>query len=144
MFINIDDYIMIGEDSLKVAQQAAEANRENAEAIAIEEVSGFLRNRYNVTTIFAAEKTDTSDPRNKQMVMLVCDIALYHLVSSRPAKQGLEIRKERYDNAIKTLTSIQAGKLQPDLPTIVGPDGEEDYNNPIRFGSQPRNYYGPY
>lgn len=144
MFINIDDYIMIGEDSLKVAQQAAEANRENAEAIAIEEVSGFLRNRYDVTTIFAAEKTDTSDPRNKQMVMLVCDIALYHLVSSRPAKQGLEIRKERYDNAIKTLTSIQAGKLQPDLPTIVGPDGEEDYNNPIRFGSQPRNYYGPY
>jgi len=144
MFINIDDYIMIGEDSLKVAQQAAEANRENAEAIAIEEVSGFLRNRYDVTTIFAAEKTETSDPRNKQMVMLVCDIALYHLVSSRPAKQGLEIRKERYDNAIKTLTSIQAGKLQPDLPTIVGPDGEEDYNNPIRFGSQPRNYYGPY
>ena len=144
MFINIDDYIMIGEDSLKVAQQAAEANRENAEAIAIEEVSGFLRDRYDVTTIFAAEKTDTSDPRNKQMVMLVCDIALYHLVSSRPAKQGLEIRKERYDNAIKTLTSIQAGKLQPDLPTIVGPDGEEDYNNPIRFGSQPRNYYGPY
>ncbi len=144
MFINIDDYIMIGEDSLKVAQQAAEANRENAEAIAIEEVSGFLRNRYDVTTIFAAEKTETSDPRNKQIVMLVCDIALYHLVSSRPAKQGLEIRKERYDNAIKTLTSIQAGKLQPDLPTIVGPDGEEDYNNPIRFGSQPRNYYGPY
>ena len=144
MFINIDDYIMIGEDSLKVAQQAAEANRENAEAIAIEEVSGFLRNRYDVTTIFAAEKTDTSDPRNKQMVMLVCDIALYHLVSSRPAKQGLEIRKERYDNAIKTLTSIQAGKLQPDLPTIVGPDGEEDFNNPIRFGSQPRNFYGPY
>lgn len=144
MFINIDDYIMIGEDSLKVAQQASETNRENAEAIAIEEVSGFLRNRYDVTTIFAAEKTDTSDLRNKQMVMLVCDIALYHLVSSRPAKQGLEIRKERYDNAIKTLTSIQAGKLQPDLPTIVGPDGEEDYNNPIRFGSQPRNYYGPY
>lgn len=144
MFIHVDDYVMIGEDSLKVAQQAAEANRENAEAIAIEEVSGFLRNRYDVTTIFAAEKTDTSDPRNKQMVMLVCDIALYHLVSSRPAKQGLEIRKERYDNAIKTLTSIQSGKLQPDLPTIVGPDGEEDYNNPIRFGSQPRNYYGPY
>ena len=75
MFINIDDYIMIGEDSLKVAQQAAEANRENAEAIAIEEVSGFLRNRYNVTTIFAAEKTDTSDPRNKQMVCW-CAISL--------------------------------------------------------------------
>ena len=144
MFIDVSDYVMIGEDSLKVAQQAAEANRTNADAIAIEEVSGFLRNRYDVDTIFAAVKTETVDPRNKQIVMIVCDIALYHLVSSRPAKQGLEIRKERYDNAIKTLTAIQAGKLQPNLPTLTGPDGETDINNPIRYGSQPRNYYGPY
>ena len=31
--------------------------------------------------------------------------------------------------------------LDTDIPTVMGPDGEEDFHNPIRYGSAARNEY---
>jgi len=137
-FINTDDYIMIGTSALEIVQQADAGNRENAEKEAIEEVAGYLRSRYDVDAIFSS----TGEERNKVIVMRCCDVALYHLVSSRNQRQGMEIRKERYERAIKWLEDVQKGSVMPDLPTPIGPDGEQDINNPIRFGSEKRNNYG--
>ncbi len=136
-FINTEDYIMIGTSALEIVQQADAGNRENAEKEAIEEVAGYLRSRYDVDAIFSA----TGEERNKVIVMRCCDVALYHLVSSRNQRQGMEIRKERYERAIKWLEDVQKGNIMPDLPTPVGPDGEQDILNPIRFGSERKNSY---
>lgn len=133
-FITQEDYIMIGESALSIVQSSDALNRENAEKEAIEEVSGYLRPRYDTKAIFAA----VGDDRNKVVVMRCCDIALYHLVSSRNQRQGMEIRKERYERAVKWLEDVQKGRVSPDLPT---PDGEEDFLNPIKFGSERRNTY---
>lgn len=121
MFITEEDYkVVIGNDALKVITQTDEANRANAEAEAIEEISGYLRPRYDCVATFAAE----GEQRNRQIVMFTCDVALYHMVSAMPQKMGYEIRKERYERAIKWLEGVQAGKIIPDLPTPTSDEGD--------------------
>lgn len=137
MFLTEEDYIVASSTALSVLQQSSEENRERAERMAIEEVSGYLRSRYDVEKVFAA----TGAERNDLVVMRTCDVALYHLSSWLPNKMGHDIRKERYELAIKWLEGVQAGKITPDLPTVTGEDGEEDINNPMKWGSEKKNVY---
>lgn len=121
MFITEEDYkVVIGDAALKVVSQTSAEIRANAEAEAMEEISGYLRPTYDTDQIFNAD----TDERNRLVVMYTCDIALYHMVSAMPQKMGSEVRKERYERAIKWLEGVQSGKIIPDLPLAVGDDGE--------------------
>lgn len=137
MFVTEEDYIMVGADSLKILQQSDPDKRRMAELSAQEEISSYLRSRYDVEITFVA----TAAERNSQIVMYYCDIALYHMSSWLPGRMGFEIREKRYETAMKWLDKVQAGKVIPALPTITGPAGEEDYNNPIRYGAGQKNNY---
>lgn len=120
MFIDNEDYkVVIGDAALKVVSQSSPENIANAEAEAIEEISGYLRPVYDTAAIFAA----TGNDRNRLIVMYTADIVLYHLTASQPQKMGSEIRKERYERAIKWLEGVQAGKIVPDLP-LAGSDDD--------------------
>ncbi len=120
MFIDKEDYkVVIGDAALKVVSQSSPENIANAEAEAIEEISGYLRPVYDTAAIFAA----TGNDRNRLIVMYTADIVLYHLTASQPQKMGSEIRKERYERAIKWLEGVQAGKIVPDLP-LAGSDDD--------------------
>jgi len=120
MFIDTEDYkVVIGDAALKVVSQSLPENIANAEAEAIEEISGYLRPVYDTAAIFAA----TGNDRNRLIVMYTADIVLYHLTASQPQKMGSEIRKERYERAIKWLEGVQAGKIVPDLP-LAGSDDD--------------------
>jgi len=133
MFLTEDDYkVVIGATSLQTTTQADLDNRRRAESEAIEEISGYLRPKYNVQSVFSATGTD----RNSHIVMITCDIALYHLYSSLGSKMGIDIRKERYERAIKWLEGVQKGTVVPDLPLAVSPSGEEV--SPVIFGSEKR------
>jgi phage gp36-like protein len=121
MFITEEDYkVVIGENALKVITQTSEDNRVNAEQEAIEEMSGYLRPTYDTDAIFSAE----GSARNRLIVMYVADIALYHMIASQPQKFGSEVRKERYERAIKWLEGVQSGKIVPDLPRSTDEDGQ--------------------
>lgn len=121
MFITDEDYkVVIGDSALKVVSQTSEQNRANAEAEAREEISSYLRPTYDCDAIFSAE----GDSRNRLIVMYTCDISLYHMISAMPQKLGSEIRKERYERAIRWLEGVQAGKIIPDLPLATDDDGE--------------------
>ena len=124
MFITDQDYkvviVVIGDNALRVVSQTSEENRTNAEAEAQEEIASYLRPTYDTNAIFAAE----GDSRNRLIVMYTCDIALYHMVSAMPQKLGSEIRKERYERAVKWLEGVQAGKILPDLPAAVDTQGD--------------------
>lgn len=121
MFITDEDYkVVIGENALKVISQVSAENRANAETEAIEEIAGYLRPKYDCNAIFSAE----GDSRNRLIVMYVCDCALYHMAASLPQKMGMEIRKERYERAIKWLEGVQAEKIIPDLPFVTDENGE--------------------
>ena len=120
MFITDQDYkVVIGEQALKVVSQVSQDNRANAETEAVEEISGYLRPKYDTDAIFSATGTE----RNRLIVMYTCDIALYHMTASAPQKMGMEIRKERYERAIKWLEGVQAGKIVPDLPLATDQEG---------------------
>ena len=116
MFVTDEDYrVVIGEMALKVVSQTSDEIRANAEREAMEEIAGYLRPVYDTETAFRAE----GDNRNRLIVMYACDIALYHMTAAMPQKMGSEIRKERYERAIKWLEGVQAGKIIPALPVAT-------------------------
>lgn len=132
MFIELDDYkVVIGTTAFNVVTQADPDNLANAQLEAIEEISGYLRPRYDCAAIFGSEGAE----RNRQILMYACDISLYHLASSLPGKMGMEIRKERYERAIKWLESVQSGGVIPDLPECTTESGENAAPS-IRYGSK--------
>ena len=133
MFIDEEDYrVVIGEAALKVISQSSPENIANAEAEAMEEIAGYLRPVYDTDAVFSASDYD----RNRLIVMYTADIVLYHLTASQPQKMGSEIRKERYDRAIKWLEGVQAGKIIPDLPLKEADDGYLDFG--ISYHSSPK------
>lgn len=132
MFITDEDYkVVIGDQALKVVSQVSQENRANAETEAMEEITGYLRPKYNTKAVFSAAGTD----RNRLVVMYTCDIALYHMAASTPQKMGMEIRKERYERAVKWLEGVQAGKIVPDLPLAMDEYGEP-IGIPMVYGCQ--------
>ena len=113
MFINPEDYkVVIGDAAFRTISQADPVLVENAEVEAVEEMSGYLRPVYDTDAVFSASGSD----RNRLVVMYTADIALYHMSAALPQKMGAEIRKERYDRAIRWLEGVQSGRIVPDLP----------------------------
>ena len=56
-------------------------------------------------------------------------------MTASSARMGAEVRKERYERAIKWLESVQSGKIVPDLPLT---SNEEDGTTgiPLLCGSE--------
>lgn len=123
---------MIGDAALKVISQYTPENIANAEEVAIEEISGYLRPVYDTDAIFSASEFS----RNRIIVMYAVDIVLYHLTASQPQKMGSEIRKERYDRAIKWFEGVQSGKIVPNLPMATSDDGTSGFGT--SFNSFPK------
>lgn len=134
MFVSDQDYsVVIGEAALRVISQVSPTVRNTAETHAIEEISGYLRPRYDVQAIFSQSGSD----RNSLIVMYTCDIALYHMSASLPQKMGSEVRRERYEDALKWLSSVQQGHIVPDLPLQVNEEGVVPGMS-ARYGCQPK------
>lgn len=133
MFITDEDYrVVIGDENLKVLSRSSAETRYNSELEAIEEISGYLRPKYDCFSIFSAEEDD----RNRLIVMRTVDIALYHLSASLPMKMGHEIRKERYDRAIEWLEDVRSGKISLDLP--LADENDTTLSSGTIFHSEPR------
>lgn len=133
-FITEEDYrVVIGEAAMKLITQCSDEVRANAEAESIEEISGYLRTKYDTQATFSAE----GDSRNRQIVMITADIALYHMASAMPQKMGSEVRKERYERAVKWLEGVQSGRIVPDLPPSTGEDGKPLAGTFIMDSEQP-------
>lgn len=137
-FLTTDDFKAVCDtQTLTVINQNDTDNLDRAERYAIEEVSSYLRTRYDVTTAFA--KTGTQ--RNGYLVMIVADVALYHLVSWLPKRIGFDIRETRYNQAIAWLKDVQSGKATPDLPTPTDPTTGQETSQPVRYGGWSKSEY---
>lgn len=136
MFLTSEDYSAVTDAAtLDVIQQSDEATRQRAEGYAIEEISSYLRARYDMTSAYSA----TGEERNQQLVMITCDVALYHLIAWLPKKMGFEIRETRYKSVISTLVDVH-NKLQMNLPLYTdSATGDTDAGNPVKYGSMKKN-----
>jgi len=137
MFITDDDYIQVSADVLKIIQQSDPKKRLKAENWALKEITSYVGGRYDMEAAFAMEGVE----RDEQLVGIAVDIALFRLYASIPGRMGIEERKDLYEKAITFLKEVQKGNATLDIPTVTGPNGEEDYNNPIRYGCGLRNRY---
>lgn len=137
-FLTLEDYQGVCDDyEYRVISGNSEA-RETAEAAALEQVASYIRHRYDVAAAFAASGTD----RNYMLVQCVVNISLWLMVHRLPQNMGHERRECLYNDAVKWLRDIQAGKASPDLPTYKSEDGaDDDTRNPIRAGSMRPNVY---
>lgn len=136
-FITKDDFKAVCDPTtLEVIDQTDNDNLNRAIGYAMEEVASYLRSRYDVSKSFSKEGTE----RNPQLVMILCDVALYHLVAWLPKRIGFEIRETRYNNAISWLKDVQSGKATPDLDALTNETGE-DIGNPVRYGGWDKSNY---
>lgn len=136
-FITQEDFKTVCDPTtLDVINQSDEANLNRAIDYALEEVGSYLRSRYDVLKAYNKQGAE----RNSQLVMVVCDVALYHLVAWLPKRIGFEIREIRYNNAISWLKMCQAGKATPNLPPLQDEQGN-DIGNPVRFGGWDKSRY---
>jgi hypothetical protein len=98
--------------------------------------TGFWGNKTAYALTAATKPTDATkwtlgDNRNRQLVMLLVDMTLYHLHSRINPRNIPDLRKERYDGnnpqqnggAIAWLKRVAGGELTADLPNIVPQQG---------------------
>ncbi len=131
MFITDEDFKVVAtEQTVKAISQADTDNKDNAILEAIEEIKGYLRPRYDCDIAFSAAGAE----RNRQLVMITADIALYHMSASLPQRMGSEVREDRYERAVKWLEGVQAGKIVPDLPLASDDDDITAQGGILAFG----------
>lgn len=95
---------------------------------AIEEMIGYLSPKYNVEAIFAK----TGLLRNKLLIVLCRDIAVYHIISLSNPGINADSKKARYDRAIEWLRQVQKEQVNPpDLEKKV----TDETNNEILMSS---------
>jgi len=73
------------------------------------------------------------DNRNKQLVMYMIDIALYHMHASINPRNIPQLRIDRYNNAINWCKMVNAGDVTANLPDILPIQGYS-----IVYGSNPK------
>lgn len=119
------------------------------------EMESYLRGRYDVTKIFTAPNATPAVPangstpavpakpdmRNRQVVMYLVDMALYHLHSRQNPRNVPQIRQDRYDHAISWLKMARKGELSVGLPELPDTNADGSPNNDTilpRGGSLPK------
>lgn len=135
MFITIEDYAAVCDDrELDVLQNADNSIRQEAEQVALEEVASFLRARYDVAKIYAAQ----GDDRNKKLVNVVANVVLFYLSKRLPQKMAGAKRDDLYQQAIDWLKLVGTGKVAPDLPAITDEKGNDTAGFPLMWNSWPK------
>lgn len=138
MFLNPDDYRSVCTQFEFDTLNADTENRLIAEAAAIEQISSYIRHRYDAKKVFEASGSE----RNPLIVQCAVNISLWLMTHRLPQSMGHERRECLYNDSIAWLKDVQNSKASPDLPTYVSDDGSDaDAYNPVKFGSQKPNDY---
>jgi phage gp36-like protein len=129
-FITDEDYtVQTKSEILNLLDDTEEkTDLRKAERMAIDEIKSYISGRYNVAAIFGAE----GEQRDMFLVMIVLDIALYHLWSGRSPRNMPTHRKTRYDDAMAWLVDVGQGDIKTDLPALEG----DNFNSEIRIYSK--------
>lgn len=143
MFLTTDDYrVVTSPADLEIICQSSDDIRRQAECVAMEEIAGYVRSRYDIDTAFA--KTDIE--RNPLLVQLTVCIAVFWM------SQWLPMQRESYLNiynaSVERLKEIQRGNFSIEIqPPSSG--SEDDPDSPessssfsgFSYGSLPKQNY---
>ena len=115
-FINPEDYeASIHQEILSDLIRNDQEILEICEDQAVEEMKGYLSGRYDCSKIFGA----VGEERHPLVLMMVKDIALYHIFSIHNPRNMSEIRVNRHERACQWMKDVQKGVVSvPDLPKL--------------------------
>ena len=101
-FVELTDYdASIHRDILDALVREDETVIEVCEDRAIAEMRCYLSKRYDCNKIFEA----TGENRNQLVLMMVIDMAVYHIFCIHNPQKLSQVRKDRYERAVEWMRS---------------------------------------
>lgn len=102
-FVNIEDYdASVHREILDALVRDDQSLVEICEDRAIAEMRCYLSKRYDCDAIFSASGCD----RNQLILMMVIDIAVYHIFCIHNPQKLSQIRKDRYERAVEWMRAV--------------------------------------
>lgn len=102
-FVNIEDYdASVHREILDALVRDDQSLVEICENRAIAEMRCYLSKRYDCDAIFSASGED----RNQLILMMVIDIAVYHIFCIHNPQKLSQIRKDRYERAVEWMRAV--------------------------------------
>ena len=102
---------------------------------AISEMRCYLAGRYDCDAVFSAIGTE----RNQLVLMMLTDMAGYHLFSIHTPQKLSQLRKDRYGRAVEWMKAVRRGDLPVDgLPPAQKSPEEAAASSPYQMRSNPK------
>lgn len=107
-FVQLSDYdASIHREILDALTRTDESIIEICEDRAIAEMRCYLSKRYDCDRIFSA----TEDKRLQLVLMMVIDIAVYHIFCIHNPQKLSQLRKDRYERAVEWMKAVAAEEI---------------------------------
>lgn len=133
-FVDIKDYdASVHREILDALVRDDETLVEICEDRAIAEMRGYLSKRYDCNAIFSA----TGDERNQLILMMVIDIAVYHIFCIHNPQKLSQVRKDRYERAVEWMKAVAAEEVSIDGAPLL-PEEDRARKAALMFKSNPK------
>ena len=133
-FIDLTDYdASIHRDILDALVREDDTIVEICEDRAIAEMRCYLSKRYDCDKIFSAVGTD----RNQLVLMMLLDIAIYHIFSIHNPQKLSQLRKDRYERAVEWMKAVGDEEISIDGAPLL-PSEELAKKSPFQLKSNPK------
>lgn len=133
-FVQLSDYdASIHREILDALTRADESVIEICEDRAIAEMRCYLSKRYDCDHIFAATGSD----RLQLVLMMVIDIAVYHIFCIHNPQKLSQLRKDRYDRAVEWMKAVAAEDISIQGAPLL-PEEVRAAHAPFRLKSNPK------
>lgn len=133
-FIDIKDYdASLHREILDALVRDDETLVEICEDRAIAEMRGYLSKRYDCNAIFST----TGKKRNQLILMMVIDIAVYHIFCIHNPQKLSQVRKDRYERAVEWMKAVASEEVSIDGAPFL-PEEERAKKAELMFKSNPK------
>lgn len=130
-FVKIEDYdASVHRDILDALVRDDQLLVEICEDRAIAEMRCYLSKRYDCDAIFSADGAD----RNQLILMMVIDIAVYHIFCIHNPQKLSQIRKDRYDRAVEWMRAVANEEISIEGAPLL-PEEERAGKSSLMFKS---------
>ncbi|EFA43069.1 hypothetical protein HMPREF0645_2510 [Hallella bergensis DSM 17361] len=100
---------------------------------AIAEMRGYLSKRYDCNAIFSA----SGEERNQLILMMVIDIAVYHIFCIHNPQKLSQVRKDRYERAVEWMKAVANEEVSIDGAPLL-PEEDRARKSALMFKSNPK------
>lgn len=130
-FVQIEDYdASVHREILDALVRDDDSLVEICEDRAIAEMRCYLSKRYDCDAIFSASGTE----RNQLVLMMVIDIAVYHIFCIHNPQKLSQIRKDRYERAVEWMRAVADEEISIDGVPLL-PEDERAAKASLMFKS---------